>query len=228
MSTTLKELYKKIHALEYLSLNALKMLGTGQRFQLSRTEFVAKLKAIAEVGVKTEYNIDNVSRYRSDMIKVLKKRKKVILDFPRWANNPQSDALVFVRIPTCICIEETDTQTGIPTIVFYYGIPEDSRNNIFILLIGIREFTGRYLTEPDRPYTRTTGSEAFQILVGSQKDLSSHEMYETMVAALKQKGQIQEQSFNALSVINIVDYSIKGQEPWLVGNIIFMVRDRSL
>ncbi len=226
MTTTLKELSNDIHALEYLSLNALKTLKSGQSFKLSKREWGAELKFIAKAGMKEEYHIDDENRCRSDMIKNLEKSRKIIFNFTQWTENPKSDALMLVRIPACTCIEETDPQTGIPTIVFYYGTPENNQKNIFMALIGIREFTGPYLTEPGRHYTRTTGSEAFKVLVGSQTGLSSHEEFEMIVTKLKQKGHIETQTFNALGVINIVDYTIKGPEPWIVGNILFMVRDR--
>lgn len=227
MSTTLKELSNDLHALEYLSLNALKMLSAGQHSQLSKREFEVELKLVAKAGIKEEYLIEDANRYRSDMIKSLKKRKKIIFDLTQWTENPKSDALVLVRIPTCTCIEETDPHTGIPTIVFYYGTPISIQKDVFMVLIGIREFTGRYLTEPDRPYSRTTGSEAFEVLVGSQKELSSRDMYEMIVGRLKQQGHIEAQTFNALGVINTIDYMIEEPEPWILGNIIFMVRDRN-
>ena len=226
MATKLKELFDEVHALEYLSLNAIKMLATGRRIQVSKTEFEAKLKYIAQTGVKAEIHIENVNKHRNEMIGILKKNKKIILNFIQWLENPKNDALVLVRIPHCTCIDDTDPKTGIPTIVFYYGSPENNKEDIFMVLIGIREFTGPHLSEPDRPYTRTTRSEAFQVLIGSQRELPPHEMNEKIVNTLKQKGHVDTQSFNALGVINIVDYSIKGPIPWVLGNILFMVRDR--
>jgi len=49
-----------------------------------------------------------------------------------------------------------------------------------------------------------------------------------IVTSLKQKECGATQAIDALGVVNIVDYSIKGSEPWLLGIIIFMGRDRGL
>ncbi len=106
MSTTLKKLFHKDHALEYLSLDALKMLREGQRSILSKRTLEAGVNVGAKVGFKEEYDIKDSPR--SEMIENLGKRKKIIFNFEQWIENPKNDALVLVRIPACTCIEEMD------------------------------------------------------------------------------------------------------------------------
>ncbi len=97
-----------------------------------------------------------------------------------------------------------------------------------MVLIGIIDFTGPYQEEPGRRFTRTTTSEAFKLLVGPPKGFSPSEINNMIVTSLKQREYGETQTINALGVVNIVDYSIKGSEPWILGNIIYMVRDRGI
>lgn len=93
------------------------------------------------------------------MIKEIKKRKAQIIDFNDWAKNPTNDAMVLLRLPQCSCFETMETadpQTGDSTVIFYAGYTQGDMKT-FVGMIGIREFTGPYLTDPGRVYTRNTG-----------------------------------------------------------------------
>ena len=110
MKTSIKELLDSKHSLEYLSLKALKMFGSGIKFKIAKIEFGGGIKEVIGAEVKIQLEFEAINRYRSAMIKEIKKRKAQIINFSEWAKAPINDALVLIRLSQCSCFETMETE----------------------------------------------------------------------------------------------------------------------
>lgn len=125
MKTSIKELLDSKHGLEYLSLKALKMFGVGIKIKLTKIEFGGGIKEVIGAEVKIQLEFEEINKYRSAMIKEIKKRKAQIINFSEWSKAPINDAWVLVRLSQCSCFEtmETeDSETGDAKVVFMLDI----------------------------------------------------------------------------------------------------------
>ena len=229
MEASIRQLTDSKQALEYLSLKFLKTFGAGLRINVPKIEFGSELKAGFGAEFKTQLEFREINQYRSAMVKEIKKRKDQIAHFGDWSKTPAHDALVLLRMPRCSCFETMETadpDTGSASVVFYAGYEQDDSKN-FVGMIGIREFTGPYLTDPDRRYTRNTGSEAFSALFGKEAEKPSrHKLFEEVATKLRISDWIGTQAFNAVALLNIIDFALDGPCPWTMVNIVYMVRDK--
>jgi len=229
MKTSIKELLDSKHGLEYLSLKALKMFGAGIKINIPKVEFGVEFKAGIGAEVKTQLEIGAINKYRSAMIREIKKRKAQIINFNEWSKAPINDALVLIRLSQCSCFETMETEdpeTGDATVVFYAGYSQEEHHN-FIGMIGIREFTGPYLIDPSRVYTKNTGNEAFYALFGKDSGKPSrHDLFREVAIKLQASDWVGTQTFNSIALVNIIDFDLNEPRPWTMANIVYMVRDK--
>jgi hypothetical protein len=96
MKTTIKQLTNSKHALEYLSLKALKIFGAGRKTEIPKIDVGSEFKGVIGATIKAQLEITEINKHRSATVKVIKKRKREIFDFNDWSKAPANDALVLL------------------------------------------------------------------------------------------------------------------------------------